>query len=260
MKNFKSLIKILFIIIIFSLSMDSNASDNVTGSSKVIVERNDQVVVRWCILGDSISDHRKYGETTPLYMDYIAATKDVETTNLAMMGTGFKSFATDQVFTHYTSFPYYMRVASMSEKTTLLTVFGSFNDVLMQDYAPYPYGTIFDNTNLTLYGCLNLFLYNALKINSSVKVGLVLPLPWASLEEREPYKTRCMEYVAILKNWALIHNIPILDLYEDYQNWNYNIMDRSNYLDFDGAHVSTMVHLTYLTPKVNEFLEYMMNM
>lgn len=212
---------------------------------------------KWCIIGDSISDHDQYPEGTILYVDHVVQREDYSVTNLAIRGTGFMAFRTNPLFA---SFRYGLRVLSMPKDTEVLTVFSSFNDVALLDYEPYAIGSLDDTTEETLCGAMNLFLQRVRSINPKVKIGIVTPLRWIAYEEDDVKRLQCIQYANAVKTWALYNNIPLLDLYYDTETRGYNLFDLANYEHMDGTHISQHIHAGYMYPKVSSFLKELSEM
>lgn len=205
--------------------------------------------IDWCIIGDSISDHKKYKDGSKLYMDYISADTNLTCCNLARMGAGFISAAYEDK--EWVAFSHYITALQIPQNTNVVIVFGSFNDIQTQ----FLLGSPFDNKYGTILGCVTKFLINAKKTNPNIKIGLVTPVEWKMLEDNAIKRVKCEAYVNGLKQWAQINNIPVLDLYRQAKYYGIDLSDINNYYGKDQIHVSLNVHKKFIYPKVKEFLQ-----
>lgn len=214
---------------------------------------NKHYAIDWCIIGDSISDHRRYKDGEKLYMDYITDETHLTCCNLAKMGAGFISAAYENK--QWGAFSHYISALQIPKDTHVVIVFGSFNDTQTQ----FLLGKPTDNKYGTILGCATKFLINAKQTNPNIKIGLVIPMEWKMLEDEAVEKAKCEAYVQGLKEWANINNIPTLDLYRQAKYSGYDLSNINNFYEKDKIHVSLKVHKNFVAPKVKEFLLMLLN-
>lgn len=251
--------KIVMLCLTFALLLPlftkgANAATTISTMSKKCYTNKLDRKVKWCLIGDSISDHRQYPEGTKLYMDYINDEGNVDLTNLAFWGTGFMTHVLVRHSPSSENYQHDLRVLKMPADTEILTVFSSFNDVAILDKIPYSIGSLADTSHETLCGSMNLFLRRAKTINPNVKIGIVTPLKWVTYELDEVKKLQCIQYANAVKTWAFHNDIPVLDLYYDKDTMGFDLMDFNNYQNHDGTHILPSVHEGYMYPRVAEFL------
>ena len=205
---------------------------------------------KWVAFGDSLTDSVTLGNE-PNYTNYIADNLGLSCINCGKGGTGYinNNGGTQQ---------FYNRTSSIPADTDILTVFGSFNDLYMEDI---PVGTITDTGTDTLYGAINTFLKNCWDINPSMIIGIISPTPWHNWYRGHSDNSRvekCVNYVQVLKTIAEYYSLPFLDLFScsNLRPWEQAIKDLY-YLNKDGIHPNSLGHKKYVTPKIESFIKSM---
>lgn len=182
--------------------------------------------VKWCVIGDSIS--------MPPTNDYISYCNFFNNdgmicTNLAISGTGFSVGIGSET-------KYYDRIARIPEDTQLIVVTGSFNDL---NRGP-SLGTINDDTEATIAGCMNLFFTELIAEFPTVPMAIVITCPWSNYK---PGVQSSDDYVAMLKSMSDKYGIPFYSLYDktNLRPWNSACNELFYYKD-DGVHPGTLGH------------------
>lgn len=203
---------------------------------------------KWCAFGDSLTDSVTLGSEHN-YTNFIADKLGFELVNCGKGGTGY-------INNNGGSQQFYNRTSSIPSDTDILTVFGSFNDLYVNNT---PIGTITDTEPTTLYGAINKFLSNCWNINPSMIIGIISPTPWHNWWRGHSDTSRankCVEYVQVLKTVAEYYSLPFLDLFScsNLRPWEQRIKDLY-YLNADGVHPNSLGHEKYIVPKVESFIK-----
>ena len=166
----------------------------------------------WAVLGDSLT--AEGFKATKKYYDYVAEDLGCTVINYGVKGTGYMTPEAGDTF--------YNRVDSMDlTNVDCVTIFGSFNDLGKGYYL----GSAYDETTDSIGGCMNITVEKLVAKNPSLKIGIVTPTPWRTnfsytSDGKASFDTitrsDCDAYVALLKDVAKMHRLPVLDLYETY--------------------------------------------
>ena len=203
---------------------------------------------KWVAFGDSLTDSYTLGNESN-YTNFIADSLGLTLVNCGKGGTGYinNNGGTQQ---------FYNRTSQIPNDTELLTVFGSFNDLYLDNI---PIGSITDTEPTSLYGAINKFLSNCWNINPSMIIGIISPTPWHNWWRGHSDTSRankCVEYVQVLKTVAEYYSLPFLDLFScsNLRPWEQRIKDLY-YLNADGVHPNSLGHEKYIVPKVESFIK-----
>ena len=196
-----------------TVSVDDNAdsssqpADEMESSSTTEPE-----LFTWAVVGDSLTEKNYAAQVS--YYDYVAEDLGCVVVNYGVGNTGY-------MWPGYAE-PFYERVAQMDlSSVDVVTIFGSFND-LGKDYE---LGSAIDDGTDTVGGCMNLTIERILAANPSVKLGIVTPTRWPEGYAFDVYgdyygygtsREECDAYVSLLKDVAARHDLPVLDLYQDF--------------------------------------------
>lgn len=192
----------------------------------------------WIVLGDSLTDDTFRTKTK--YYDYVAQDLGCTVVNCGEMGTGYMTPTGGGAF--------YDRVDDIDvSNADCLTIFGSFNDLGKGYYL----GSAYDETEDTIGGCMNLTIEKLVAKNPALRIGIVTPTPWrtnfsynedGSASFYTITRSDCDEYVALLKDVAKRHRLPVLDLYETYGLDPDNEQVRELYYTYNGKMDEGGVH------------------
>lgn len=203
---------------------------------------------KWVAFGDSLTDLNTLGDE-PNYTIIVANKLGLELVNCGKGGTGY-------INNNGGSQQFYNRTSQIPTDTDILTVFGSFNDLYLDNI---PIGSITDTEPTSLYGAINKFLSNCWNINPSMTIGIISPTPWRNWWRGHSDTSRankCVEYVQVLKTVAEYYSLPFLDLFScsNLRPWEQRIKDLY-YLNADGVHPNSLGHEKYIVPKVESFIK-----
>ena len=164
----------------------------------------------WIVLGDSLTDDTFRAKTK--YYDYVAQDLGCTVVNCGKVGTGYMTPTDGNAF--------HDRIDNIDvSDADCLTIFGSFNDLGKGYYL----GSSYDESPDTIGGCMNLTMEKLIAKNPSLRIGIVTPTPWrtnfsynedGSASFETVSRADCDAYVALLKEIAKKHRLPVLDLYE----------------------------------------------
>ena len=167
----------------------------------------------WIIMGDSLSAKTFRADTA--YYDYVQKDLRCKVINYGKNGIGYKESGQKE--------PFYEQVDEIDlSDGDCLTIFGSFNDM----GKGFALGTPDDITEETIGGCMNLTIRKILTGNPSLRVGIVTPARWLTNFTFDPDGTHnfngttreeCDAYVSLLIAVAEKYNLPVLDLYHEFE-------------------------------------------
>ena len=167
----------------------------------------------WIIMGDSLSAKTFRADTA--YYDYVQKDLRCKVINYGKNGIGYKESGQKE--------PFYEQVDEIDlSDGDCLTIFGSFNDIGKN----FELGSSDDITEETIGGCMNLTIRKILASNPSLRVGIVTPTPWLTNFAFDPdgeqnfsgtSREECDAYVSLLIAVAEKYNLPVLDIYHEFE-------------------------------------------
>ena len=167
----------------------------------------------WIIIGDSLSAKTFRADTA--YYDYVQKDLRCKVINYGKNGIGYKESGQKE--------PFYEQVDEIDlSDGDCLTIFGSFNDIGKN----FELGSSDDITEETIGGCMNLTIRKILASNPSLRVGIVTPTPWLTNFAFDPNgeqnfsgtsREECDAYVSLLIAVAEKYNLPVLDIYHEFE-------------------------------------------
>ena len=170
------------------------------------VERLRWAGKKWVAIGDSLTEVNS--RTTKHYFDYIAEKTGISVVNMGLSGSGYrKKFDTNQAF--------YQRSANVPTDADVITIFGSFNDMSVVDYAV---GEPTDTSIDTICGCVNNTLNTILNVYLTAgkipTIGVITPTPWVGRIPISPTSSGAIYCDAIIACCKRL-SIPVLDLFRE---------------------------------------------
>lgn len=209
--------------------------------------------LKWCALGDSITDantlkNDSHGNKN--YVDFVKKSLEVNAINNGVGGTGYiaNNGGASKTFIQ--------RIDDIPSDAELITVFGSFNDV----YQGFELGTINDNkTETTLYGKLKEFYEALFNKRPNAIVGLIVPTPWETCcrynTGSDKYE-KTIQYVTALLDIAKLYSIPVLNLFDESDLRPYDSVFKKEYYrdNNDNVHPNQKGHEKYISPKIVDFI------
>ena len=201
---------------------------------------------KWAVIGDSLTAFNTLGSDVKNYVNYVSEKLGLNYVNYGVGGTGYRrGYTSNNAF--------YQRVSNIDEDADIVTIFGSFNDLGLED-GTYGYniiGDITDTTNATLCGAINLTLDNLISRCPNALIGIILPTPWQTYSLGNTYS---VEYTTKLKQICEKRSIPCLDLYNASNLRPYDETFRESfYKNGDGVHPNTIGHKRFS----NEIVEFL---
>ena len=167
----------------------------------------------WIIMGDSLSAKTFRADTAYYY--YVQKDLRCKVINYGKNGIGYKESGQKE--------PFYEQVDEIDlSDGDCLTIFGSFNDIGKN----FELGSSDDITEETIGGCMNLTIRKILASNPSLRVGIVTPTPWLTNFAFDPdgeqnfsgtSREECDAYVSLLIAVAEKYNLPVLDIYHEFE-------------------------------------------
>ena len=222
-----------------SVSVADNTESSNRPADEIITSSTTEVEpFTWVVVGDSLTEKNYTAQVS--YYDYVAEDLGCVVVNYGAGNTGY-------MWPGYAE-PFYERVAQMDlSGVDVVTIFGSFNDL----GKGYELGSALDDGTGTVGGCMNLTIEGILAANPSVKLGIVTPTRWLDgyAFDADGYffggttsREECDEYVALLKEVAARHSLPVLDLYQDF---SLDLEDEDalyRYFTEDGISDESLIH------------------
>ena len=207
--------------------------------------------LKWVAVGDSITANSTLSPL-PNYVRYVADELEIEAVNKGVSGTGY--FADNSG----SSTTFIGRVSEIPTDANIVTVFGSFNDVYVGNYA---LGTITDTSSAnTFYGKLKKMIEDVSTRMPNATLAFITPTPWGSVNPvtgGDTYNNKGKQYVQAIKDVAEMYSIPCLDLFHNSNMRMYDADFVANYGRYgtDSTHPSSDAHRKFIAPKVAEFLK-----
>lgn len=209
--------------------------------------------LKWCALGDSITDantlkNDSHGNKN--YVDFVKKSLEVNAINNGVGGTGYiaNNGGASKTFIQ--------RIDDIPSDAELITVFGSFNDV----YQGFELGTINDDkAKNTLYGKLKEFYETLFAKRPDAIVGLITPTPWETCcrynTSSDKYE-KTIQYVTALLDIAKLYSIPVLNLFDESDMRPYDSAFKKSYYrdNNDNVHPNQKGHEKYISPKIVDFI------
>lgn len=189
----------------------------------------------WMAIGDSLTAESTLGAGVKNYVNYVSERLNITAINKGVSGTGYwKGHTTNNAF--------YQRIPNYTEQADVITIFGSFNDLGVEDgiSGGNIIGTYLDNTTETLGGCINKTLDNLIAKYPNALIGIVSPTPWSNSHESSNPES----YVNLLRQIAEYRSIPFLDLSHssNLHPWDASFRQLYYKTPDDGAHPNTNGH------------------
>lgn len=154
--------------------------------------------LKWSAIGDSITALRS---GAVVWATLFAQNDGVDMNNMGVGYTGFKAT------TSAGNDNYIARISEIPADVELITVSGSFNDL----QHGYSLGTIDDEDDSTIAGCMNLFFTALLEAFPAVPIGVYTTGPWQGLHSGVANSDN---YVAMLEAMAKKYGIPFYSIYD----------------------------------------------
>ena len=208
--------------------------------------------IKWISIGDSIVEFNSTAETN--WVRYMIAETSVENTNLAASGTGFYRYSELE---GYTQNNYITKIASIPNDVELITVAGSFNDLMSGPWPTLPVGTASDSGTTTIAGYMNAFFDALLTAFPTTPIAVVMTSPW---DVYKPGVQRSDDYVSVLSEICQKNGIPF---YPDcYYGCNLKPWIAANKTEYythpnssvDGVHPNSSGHV-FIYRMLRPFLE-----
>lgn len=187
---------------------------------------------KWLAIGDSLTAKDTLGSDVDNYVDYVARILDLNKIFNAIGGTGYWRPGSGN------NNNFYHRILNYSGATPdIITVFGSLND--LGGGGSDILGTINDNTENTICGCINLALDALISQFPAAAIGIITPTQWSGYYN----ESNAITYVSLLKQICEKKGLPVLDLFYT-SNLHPNIASfrTTYYLNADGVHPNTEGH------------------
>lgn len=197
----------------------------------------------WCALGDSLTSKYTLGEGVPNYVQLVAERTGVTYYQQGHGGGGY--LADSNAF--LSLFP--------KDNSDIVTIFGSFNDVYVNDFRAGEAGT---TDTSTLWGAVKKVIDNCYSVNPDIRIGLIAPTPWISVNPQQTGTNEAIseafshqgakageDYVQTLKEISDYYSIPFLDLYHNSglrvydQDWDDTHTHVNELGKGDGGHLNT---------------------
>lgn len=160
--------------------------------------------VKWCCFGDSLVEFNSTAENN--WVKHMIAATSVINTNIGGSGTGFYRGAVDE--SHETGTNYITKLSIIPEDVELITVCGSFNDLMTSPWASLPVGTASDTGTATLAGYMNDFFAALIAAHPTVPIAVMMTSPW---DVYKPGVVISDSYVNVLKEICQKNGIPFTD-------------------------------------------------
>lgn len=153
--------------------------------------------MKWCVIGDSISDTEGgRSRTTKFYQEYIQDETECILFNWGGNGTGYtKEFNGVSYISN--------RLDDIPQDSNLITIFAGTNDTV-------PLGNMGDNAISTFYGAVDLTVKAIIEKYPLVPLGLITPLPSGSSFNGNG---KLVGYSKAIKEIGEKYSVPVLDLF-----------------------------------------------
>ncbi|NQL61452.1 hypothetical protein HO446_01810 [Streptococcus suis] len=199
---------------------------------------------RWVYLGDSLTE--KNSRSIKFYHEYIIEELGFDGTNMGVSGSGYKRRESENL-------AFYQRIVNVPGDVDVLTIFGSFNDLGVDNLS---LGNWNDSGTETIAGCINTALDTFFKAHPTTPIGLISPTPWNDINLSDP-QTQQAKYVELLETIAKNRGIPFLNLFREsgLRPWDTNFRQLMySRDDGNGVHPDENGH-KLIYPKIREFLK-----
>lgn len=212
--------------------------------------------IKWYTLGDSLSEFNSTAETN--WIKYMIASTEIDNVNLAKSGAGFYR---GSPLEGQTQINYIKQLESVESDAELITIAGSFNDLMSNPWTTLPVGTASDSGTTTIAGYMNAFFDELLTNFPTVPIGVYMTSPW---DIYKPGVTEADAYVSVLKTICETRGIPF---YTDcYYGCNLKPWLAANKTEYytrtggyvDGVHPNSKGHI-YIYRMIKPFLEKIAN-
>ena len=210
--------------------------------------------LKWCAVGDSLTDKSTLNSEesgTRNYVNFVQWATGLNVINLGKGGTGYMA---DNGYNQ----SFVDRLSEIPEDSDIITCFGSFNDA---SKAKDHIGSISDDTENTLYGCLNLFVTGVQNRCPDAVLGLITPTPWSTYNSIENNTDFAEQYVDAILNISKKYGLPVLDLYHSSGLRPWDAVFKSKYFRDDtgdgvaeGVHPLQSAHMKYIAPQIESFI------
>ena len=219
-------------------------------------ETDDNSVLRWGIIGDSLSERVESGVDPPNYTDkfyyeIIAEKYNVITDCVAVRGSGYKRNSGNTFID---------QIDLLTGDYDIVTVFGSGNDMRFYDENLH-YGTINDEfttiENSTVYACARHFIEKFSSDYPNTKLVIFSPTAWNGYNYPQLSSNPKMYwYNEMLKELCEAYQIPFVDMYT---NSGFIPSDEEfrNKYTVDGTHPNTAGHEFFYGMFEEALLSYM---
>ena len=197
---------------------------------------------KWVCVGDSLTAENI--RTSIHYFDYIAGQTGLTVVNMGVSGSGYARLReSNQAF--------YQRISACPADADVVTIFGSFNDL----GAGLPIGSVSDNDESSIAGCINKTIDNLQAVIPLVNLGIIAPTPWNTTQPAT--SGQAYDYVEMLKAICEHRSIPFLDLWRcsNLRPWDADFRDVAYTHDGgNGTHPDENGH-KLIAPRFMGFLE-----
>ena len=236
--------------------------DTIIGNSNIIESRisivkqfeneNNYENKKWVAFGDSLTAINTLGSNVKNYTNYVSEKLGINMSNYGVGGTGYWRG-------HSSNNAFYQRIQNIPTDTNIITLFGSFNDLGVEDNITGAniIGNITDNTTDTICGCINKTIDNLITRTPNALIGIIAPTPWSDCNMllTTQRAEASQEYVEKLKQIAERRSIPFLDLYKssNLRPWE-STFRTTFYNNSDGVHPNTYGHQR-ISALIEEFIK-----
>ena len=199
---------------------------------------------KWLVIGDSWVASSTLGNGVRNFVEYVREKTKLTLYNKGVGGTGYWKG-------HGSGIAFYQRAANLTEEADIVTVFGSLNDMGLEDgvYGSQILGTYTDSTTSTVCGCINATL-DALETKyPNALINVITPCPWSNSHDND-YPN---QYANAIKQICEHRSIPCLDLYHGSSLRPWDATFLSTYY-VDGAHANTLGHKRF-SGMIQKFIE-----
>ena len=160
--------------------------------------------IKWTTLGDSLNEFNSTAKNN--WIKYMIAETGVINTNLAASGTGF--YRGKAIEEYPTASNYIAKISQIPSDTQLITIAGSFNDLMSSPWEVLSVGTATDTGTDTIAGYMNDFFDALLSAFPLTPIGVYMTAPWSNYHYGVE---RSDSYVSVLKEICLKRGIPFFD-------------------------------------------------
>jgi len=238
------------------LVLGSNANYSSVQAFKMIetisFETSPLAGCKWYSIGDSLNEFNSTADTN--WIKYMIAATDADNTNVAKSGSGFYRGTTLE---GYQQINYIKQLESVESDAELITIAGSFNDLMPSPWSPLPVGSASDTGSDTIAGYMNTFFNALIAAYPNCAIAVIMTSPW---DVFKPGNTASDNYVSVLKAICEKHGIPFYpDCYYGCNLRPWNASNKETYYthadgSVDGVHPNSKGHI-FLYRMLRPFLE-----